>query len=372
MQKESISSRQGISILIMFLFGSSVIMGVSTEAGQDGWFSLLLAVAFFIPVALVYARIMRLYPKKDIFEIMETALGKPAGKILTVLLSLYAVHLSALVLRNFSEFIQVIALPKTPQLTMMIGMLLVTVYLARSGAKALGRWSLVAIILVLAVVVFTVVFSIDRMRFEHIQPVLVHDLPKIASGAFNIFSFPFAESVLLLGIASAIKKKDSPYKLYIFGALLGAAVLLVVILRNLFVLGPAMLQADYFPSYTAARIVRVADFLSRIEGSISMNLILAGIVKITLCLLAASKGTARLIGLEDYRQIVLPVGLIVLALCTVLYKNIMEMFDFVRFYPYYALPFQVILPILVWIAAEIRTRKQKNVSGRKIRKVRMA
>lgn len=360
MQKEIIPFRQAMCMLLLFLFGSSVVMGVTTVMEQDAWASLLLGAAFFIPLALIYARIIRLYPGKDLFDILETLFGKIIGKLITALLCWYAVHLGGLVLRNFSEFIQVVSMPETPQLPLMVVMLLVTVYLAKSGVESLGRWSLVAMPAVLLIVLLTVVLSLGRMEYTNLQPVLAHGANEIAASAYSVLAFPFAETVLLLSVANAIKKQDSPYKLYLYATLLGALMLLIIILRNLCALGAPMLSAEYFPSYTAARVINVGDFFTRIEGTISMNFILAGITKITLCLLAASKGAARLFGIRDYRQIVLPVSLFALALCAIVHKNAMEMFDFLSVYQYYVIPFQIVIPLAVWVAAEIKSRRQKK------------
>jgi spore germination protein KB len=107
------------------------------------------------------------------------------------------------------------------------------------------------------------------------------------------------------------------------------------------------------------KLIDVADYFARIEGFISMNFILAGIIKITVCLMAATKGTARLFGINNYRKLLLPVSLLVVALSVIVYKNVMEMFDFLKFYTYYAIPFQVIIPLVVWIAAVVRIRKRR-------------
>jgi spore germination protein KB len=46
-----------------------------------------------------------------------------------------------------------------------------------------------------------------------------------------------------------------------------------------------------------------------------------------------------------------------------IYKSIMEMFEWaLDIYKYYAIPFQVILPLFIWIFAEIKSRKIKRVS----------
>lgn len=360
MGKEQITNRQALCVLVLFIFGSTVVLGASGEAEQDSWMSLLIAAASIIPIAAVYARIIKLYPGKDIFEIFETLFGMIVGKVVIVLMSWYALHLASLVIRNFSEFIQIVSMPETPQLPLMIAIMVVTAYIAKSGIEALGRWSLVVIPVVVGVVLLTTVLAIPKMEFSNILPVMEHDLGSITSGAFSMFAFPFAETVLFLGVASAVKKEDSPYRIYIKAIVIAGAVLLVVIVRNLQILGPASVQARYFPSYTAVRIIEVGDFMSRIEGVIAMNFVLTGIVKITLSLLVAAKGTARLFGLSDYRQIVMPVGILAVALSAIVYDNTMQMFAFLPIYQFYALPFQVGIPLLVWIAAEVKAKKQKK------------
>jgi len=64
--------------------------------------------------------------------------------------------------------------------------------------------------------------------------------------------------------------------------------------------------------------------------------------------------------MQGYREILAPACLMSLALSVTSYESMMHLFDFVRtYYPIYAAPFQVIIPLLIWIAAEIRTRRKK-------------
>lgn len=360
MGKEQVTNRQALCVITLFIFGSTVILGGSSEAEQDSWISLLLAALIILPFTIVYARIIRLYPGKDLFEILEILFGKIFGKVLIILMSWYALHLGALVLRNFSEFIQITSMPETPQLPLMIAMMVVTAYVAKSGIEALGRWSLAVIPVVIFVILITTVLAIPKMEFDNILPVMEHGLGTIASGAYGIFTFPFAETVLFLGVASAIKTSDSPYKIYTRSIGVATVALLFVVVRNLEVLGPVTMKSRYFPSFSAARVIEVGDFLSRIEGVISMNFLLTGVVKISLCLLAAAKGTAKLFGFNDYRSMVMPVAILMVALSATVYTNVMEMFSFLKYYQFYAIPFQIIIPLAVWITAEFKVKKQKK------------
>lgn len=360
MLEQPLTSRQAISVIVLFNFGSSVVIGVSTSVGQDNWLSMLLATLLMIPAVLMYARILKLNPGQGLFDAIEARLGKVAGKIVTMLMAWYALHLCALVMRNFSEFIQISSLLDTPQLPVLVILVITVCFLARYGCKALGKWSVVMVQVVLGIVLLTVLLSLNVMRFDNILPVFEHPFGKIAQDAFSIFAFPFCEAVLFMSFADCLRKGDEPRNIYLSGMLLSGLVLLVIILRNLFVLGASLVSIAYFPSYVAARIISLGDFLSRIEGSISVNFILAGIVKITVCLIAASKGISKLFGTGDYRQLALPTALLAMALAFVLYKNTMEMFAFIEYYPLYASLFQVLLPAILWIASEIGAKRTKT------------
>ncbi len=358
MNKETISLRQAIYSIMLFIFGSSIVLGVSGTAEQDAWISLLLAMAGTFPLFMMYARIIRLYPETDFFDIVTSLFGNIIGKIVIVLFTWYAIHLAALVLRNFSEFLQIVSMPETPELPLMVALVLVTAYLAKGSTSVLGKWSVVMFPIVAIVILLTVVLSVKDMDLTNLLPIMEKGWVPVLEGAFQIVTFPFAETVVFLCLAGSIKKQDSPYKIYGYSLLFGGLFLALVMVRNIAILGPTMVGISYFPSYTTARILRLGDFLSRIEGTITMNFLLSGIVKIAICLAAGAKGIAKLFNINAYKNMLMPVSMLALALCAIVYKSAMEMFGFLKYYQFYAIPFQIIIPLAVWITAEIKAKKK--------------
>ncbi|MCE5235489.1 MAG: endospore germination permease [Clostridiaceae bacterium] len=350
-------------IIIMFVIGSTVVVGVSTAARRDAWMSILVATAYAIPVVLMYARIMKLFPEMGFYDIMESVAGKVGGKILIALFTWYAFHLGSLVLRNFIEFIQMNVLRETPRIAVMILFMSAISYLVKSGLLTMGKLAVLSLGVFLFVMVVTVVGSVNQMDLRYILPVLSTDWSIMLEDGFNIFSFPFAETVLFLVAASAVRKQDSPYRIYMWSLLFSAAVLIIIVIRNILILGPAMTVASYFPSYVAARIINIGDFFARIEGSISINFILSGIIKISVCLFAAAEGTAKLAGLNSHKRLVLPISLMMMALCEIVYSNLMEMFAWLKPYSFYAIPFQIIFPALIWVLAEIKAHKAAKLGA---------
>ncbi|WP_101911084.1 GerAB/ArcD/ProY family transporter [Marasmitruncus massiliensis] len=361
MQKDYITFQQHIFIILLFVLGSSVLFGVNTAAAQDSWIALILATLFALPMVLIYARILKLFPETDLFGIIDQVFGKIVGKVLVALLTWYALHLCALVLRNFTEYISIVALPETPQVVVMAFLLVITMYLARSKPKTLGQWAVISGITVILLIAFTIILAIKDIDFKNLLPIMPNGPKGVIIGAGQIFTFPFAETVVFLSIGNSIKKEESSYKIYVFAIISSAFIMLLAILRNIVTLGVPMSNNSYFSSFNMARTIHIGDFLSRIEGTISVNLILAGLTKITVSLICAAKGISSLFQIKNFEHMVSPIGLLTMSLCAILYRNTLEMFDFLKYYSIYAIPFQVIIPVIIWITAERYAKKKKSL-----------
>jgi spore germination protein KB len=364
MAKETITLRQAVFIVFMFISGTFIMLNLDPKAEQDTWISMLMGAVAAIPLMLVYARITRLFPCMDIFQIIKALFGVVVAKTLTLLLVWYSLGLFALVMRSFADFIKIASMPETPQLPILLIMMLMAAYIVRSGIESLGKFSIVGFGVIIFVVIITSVLSLNKIDFSNMQPVLAHDIGALSSGAFSFLMFPLAETVLILGIADSIKKTDSPRRIYLVGIALSVAVALAVVVRNIGLLGVPMMQAEYYPSYITVRLISVGDVLTRVEGTISMNYILAGFTKTALCLLVASKGLASLFGVENYKTLVLPAGLLGLALSATVYNSAMELVGYFSAYSIYVVPFGIVLPLIVWIAAEAKTKRAGRAPGK--------
>lgn len=361
MNKEIISDIQGMKLIILFIFGSTLVMGTGGEAGRDMWISIIGAILLALPMLLVYARITSLFPGKDLFEILELSFGKIGGKLISLIFVWFAFHLGALVLRNFGEFIVTVALPETPMIVPMIFFAFLCIWGAKSGIETLAKCADYFIVFVMGLIVLYGLLAVGSMDTDNIPPIMGKGLLEALKGVHSAFTFPFAETVVFLMVFSSLREKKSAYKAYIPALLIAGGVVIYISLRNIMVLGPLTIKAVYFPSYSAISRVNVGNFLQRIEIGVTIVFLLSGFIKISICLLGATKGAARVLGLEDYRRLVVPIGLLMVNLAFTVYKDIVEMFEWAfKVWPYYALPFQVFLPILIWIVVELKERARNR------------
>lgn len=357
MQKEKITDKEGIGLLMIFEIGSTLIIGIGGAAKNDAWIAGIAGIIMAAPMLIIYSRILSLFPGKDLFDILNTVLGNVAGKITAVIYIWYALHLGALVLRNFGEFINTVAMPETPIFVSLFCMGLVCIIAVRLGIEVMGRTTMYFLPLLLAIIITVQFLGIPKLHLNYIKPILGDGLIPVIKGGFLAFSFPFAESVLFICVFDSLKTKKSPYKVYFLGTLFSGAIIITITIRNIAVLGN-MLGSYYFPSYAAVGRISIGDFLQRIEVTVSTEFIFGIFIKSSVCLFAACKGIGKILNLKNYRYIVTQTGLLMIYFSYIVYDNIVDMkYWAFKVYPYYAFPVQVIFPIIIWLLAEVKARK---------------
>ncbi len=355
--KEQVNDKEAICILIIFTLGSTILTGIAGEAENDKWFAGVIGLLIAMPMILIYARILHIFRGRDIFDILVLLFGQIGGRVIALFFFWYCFHLGALVTRNFGEFINVVALPETPMMVPMLAVGLLAVYAVVKGIEVIGRTSAYILPITLAILIMVQLLAIPEMSFSNLKPFLGTDTSTLLKSSFSSFSFPFAESVLFLGVFFTLKTKKSPYKVYFTGLSIAGALIIVITARNTLILGDVG-NSFFFPSYVAVSGISIGEFIQRIEVSVAFVLAVGSFIKISICLYVAVNILAKVFKLRDYRTIVLQTGLIMVFMGHILYKSTMDMQDWaIKIYPFYAFPFQVILPIVVWILSEVKKKK---------------
>lgn len=361
MGKEIISDKQGICVITLFTIGSTLILGAAGEAKSDAWIAIIAALMAGLIISQIYARLLFLFPRKDLFEILEIVFGKIFGRIIGCVFIWYAFHLGTLVLRNYGEFIDNIALPETPMILSMVVLAFLSAWVAKEGVEVLGRVSEIFLMVIFAIVFTTQLLILPQIEIRNLEPILGNGIAPVVQGAFSSFTFPFAEAVVFLMVLSCLKEKKSCYKVFRWGLIVGGIMILIISIRNILVLSSDVIGLFYFPSYVAVTRVNIANFLQRLEITVSIVFTVCVFIKISVCLIASARGTARVFGLKNYRIIVMPITILMISISYILYEGAMDMLEWAfQVYPYYALPFQVFLPIAILISAEIKTRRVKS------------
>lgn len=357
MNKEVISDKQGICIMVLTIIGTSIIIVMGLDAKQDLWLANILSILMALPVIMIYSRLHYIFPGKDLFDILDFCFGKFIGKIISILYIWFAFHIGVLIISDFGYFINILSLHETPDVIPRMAIAILGIWAVKEGIEVLGRWAEFFTPIIILFISMIILLSIPNMNLDNIRPVLFNGIKPVLKGAFYSFAFPYAETILLTMFFADFKTRKSPYKVYIAGLIIGGIILVIFNLTNILVLGVNTMSRSYYPSYNVASRIHVGNIFQRLESISEIVFLLGGFIKMSICLLSVSKGISKLFGYNNYRFIVTPIALLMGTLSLSI-DSIIEVIEFASTVsPYYKFPFQVIVPVVLWITAEIKKRQ---------------
>ncbi|SMB87966.1 spore germination protein KB [Desulfonispora thiosulfatigenes DSM 11270] len=366
MLKEVISDRQGISMIILFLVGSTSIFGVGMISQKDMWLGIIMALIMVLPLIFIYIRLHNLFPDQDYYDILEICLGKVLSKIIFFIKFLWIAYFTADIFDTYGQFIKTVNLPNTPQIIPILAMGLLSIWVLKEGIEVLGRWSEFFVYFPFGLLIFMVILLIPQIEITNVTPVLQDGIRPILKGGFQTFTFPFSQIVVFTAAFQYFRDKRSPRKIYLSGFFISFIYIFLIATVSLAVLGPDSMERMYFPIYSAAARISVGELLQRLEIIVATSFILGGFVKVSILLLCTTKAFTKLFGFTEYRFIVVPIALIILNLSYFAYDSIMHYFEFnYEIWPTLLFPFTVIIPILTWIIAEIKHRGKRGKGSKK-------
>lgn len=361
MNKEFISDKQGILMIVMFIIGSSSLMVMGLEAERDIWLAIILAIAVGTVIMLMYARILSILPGKDLYETLEFFFGKILGRIFILIIAWFIFDLGAIVLRNFAQFAVTVALTETPIIIPMVGMVITCALAVKLGIEVLARWTELFIILLFVFIAASLMLLLKYMDIDNLRPALYNGFGPIFKGALGVVTFPLGETIAFLLIFPSFKKNASPYKVFPLGLLIGGVIIFLTSLADVMVIGVDAASSLYYPTYITLSRINLGEFFQRLEVVAALVFVIAVFFKISVLLMGACKGVARVLGFKDHRFTVLPLAALMVNESYSSFYNMTEYHEWVfKVWPYYSPIFEIMTPLIILIIIEIKLRRKKK------------
>lgn len=366
--KVQISKWQLASVTLGFLVGTSTLVTSGTVAGHDGWMSQIIAGGFGLIAALIWMRLGNLYPGKLPAEYFKIIVGKWAGTLLSLIYVWFCLHLGALVVSNVKYAYLATVFVETPGAVLVVCMMALAVYAVHLGLETFARSAEIItplVMLFLVLITSLAFFTPGLARFNSLLPLLERGITPVIKGAFSAFAFPFGEAVVLLSFLPFVSKQQSASKHVLLPFVVTAGLLSLVAARNMAVLGESGVAQSMFPSLLSTQLIDIGTFIQRLDSLILFVWTFASFIKISACLFAAVLNLGVLLDLAQPSVLAFSMGSFVASLSEINFKNIIEMLDFAEFvWPFYAFPFQFLMPFILLIVARRKKGKSSELDGR--------
>lgn len=349
-------------VMVMYLMSTSFLVAPGIRAGKDIWLAYLLGLSITILLMLIYGRMANYIPGKDFYEILESLMGRPLTVIVLVVMSVYFFQLYSYVLRQFGGFVNSVGIPEAPQIVPVICMGVLTVLAMLSGIEVLGRWTEYFLIPIAGFILFTVFMLGKYMDLNHLRPVLENGFVPVIKGAWGLLSLPFGEVVIFLFVLPPFKKKRDSYKVLILGQLIASGLIILPTMADVLVLGVDMVTRLYYPTYSTLAIIRIGEFIQRLDVVAASIFTVAIFFKVTILLLAIIKCLGKIFKIDEPRILAMPVMALAINYGHIAFPgNFLQYEGISQFWPYYSMIFQLFIPILLFGFLEYRMAKRKKM-----------
>lgn len=355
MNSEKISIRQMTMWFILYQLGSAFLVlpsNLASIAKQDAWISLSLVLAVQVLMIMVYTGIVKHFNGVPFEQYIQTLFGKWFGKLFLLMFTLmFPFLIMSLSLRDLGEYITTVIMPETPMEAIFVMMLGAVIYVVYCGVTSIGRAAEVLFFLVMALLVLGYLSLIPTAKVSNLLPVFEFGWKPIVHASFTNIAFPYIESVLFLYFTTQPEKwRNIVMKSSLFSGALFMYVTVIVIA----VLSQGVVSTLTFSSYFAVRTISFSEFFERFEVAVSVVWFIAIFFRLSLLMYVSAKGLAAVFQLENYRSLLIPLGLMAYVIAGVLWPNTAVILTTYRIWPYYAMIFGIICPILIWIVGQIK------------------
>lgn len=268
MNQTKLSSLEAISLILTITIAHTVlslprILLNSTKSAT--LLNLVYVTGIVLFLAWLIYRCFKRFPGQDILDISEFLGGKIFKNILGGCFIFYFIVSSSVLLRNFSQSIQVIYFPMTNVtfviLFFIIAMTIVNYLSFHASFRATSFIMPLAIITVL----FLFFANIDNFSFSRMFPILGNGfIDTFITGIGNISAF-CGISVLYF-LPPLLKKPENYKKICIASVLISAIYLLLCVATLLFMFEFFISNDEIMPLYSATRYIEFGSFVQRLES----------------------------------------------------------------------------------------------------------
>ncbi|MHB1314185.1 MAG: GerAB/ArcD/ProY family transporter [Christensenellales bacterium] len=354
-QPPEIKRSQYTYLLAAFIMGSYLIMTFVKKLGaHDLWIIIVSGFLLSVPLLLCFVLLSKKFPNLNLAQILETVYGRIGGKAVAFLYFLNFLLLSSFNHTDVASFYGSVVMPETPQVVFLVVFGLLCAFAASRGIAAVAKISLLVVVYTLltsSIATLLLAGKIDLKNFLPFFEMPAGDYLQ-ASGIYAVISF--GEAVILLSFMPMVKNKVKLPRYTVAGMAVALLFYLVVIFRDTSVLGPAHMVYNQ-SAYQSARMINIADFITRVELLITASLTSILFIKNSVLLYGLANTFRQIFGLKSYRPILLPLGSIAVVLALVKFPSEIAHLNWGLHYAFfYSMFFNVLFPLATLLVAKLR------------------
>ncbi|WP_341357403.1 endospore germination permease [Rossellomorea sp. y25] len=368
MNKVSISALELCSMMLLFLTGSTIVVGLNFSAMEDSILAIAMEVGFGIILFYYYLLLLKRSSWLEFIPLLKMGFGPFLSKVLAVVFSFYFLYIAGRVMNDFAFFTTQLLYPDAPNWIASIPFLLVVGYCTMLGIEAIARSAVIVTFFTFFIlaVLWLLGFLSEEFQVQYLFPLFSQGWEPLKKMIFPTgLTFPYGELVVFLVLLPFIAKKEKLQKIVWIPIVSAGLIVMITMEMVIGLLHAPFANTYYFPFVKAMELVSYLGVVEHLEIFTYLLLIGGGFMKVSVFLYAAQVVLTQLFKLKQKNWHVLFLLVAVYLLSLHRSDDIAEhLYVGLKLVPYYLhIPIQFILPLILGVVVFWKTRKKQSVQG---------
>ncbi|MBI0580922.1 GerAB/ArcD/ProY family transporter [Neobacillus cucumis] len=328
MKTEQISQNQLLLFFILYFFSTLVGFGASHLiylSQYDSLIVLCLSALTGIILAFFVIKLAKRRPNEFIVHYGKEIFPNWIHISFMAIFFFSLLNSSALILREYEDFIVQIYLPKTPNWAVGCMFGVVVAVTARLGFENLFRIAQGLFYLVIIANIGNMLFIGKELRWERwIAFITNHSGQGIFMGSYSTAHF-FGEAFILLFLFPYLTQKHKTFKSIIWASFFSILFISSNIIWLLLLFGPNLASHLTYPMLEMIRYIRIADFIQNLDHLLISIWATTVFIKVTVLFTISVQILAQLFRLKDHRPLVFSLTAVMIVLSINISSGFAEM-----------------------------------------------
>ncbi|MEF2967177.1 GerAB/ArcD/ProY family transporter [Paenibacillus sp. M1] len=312
--KVFINPKELFSLMILFEFGTAIVVPIGLQADHAIWLAILAAIPGGILLYLLYNYLFRQYPDQIISGCIRKIVGPFLGWPLSLFILSYFLYNAARNLREGGDLLVSSTYDETPLFVINFITAFVMIYVLSKGVEVffrMGQIYLFVILLTGIVGIVVLIFSGD-MKISNILPLFDSWTSVLRTAYPSILLFPFGEIFCFMTVLPLLTDKQSSGKTGAAAVAISGLLLSLTHALQIIMIGSSIYTRSNFSLLAAISIVDIANFLQRLDALAILTLIICVFFKMSMYSYAVMAILADLLRISSPQKLAVPVGIVVL------------------------------------------------------------
>lgn len=336
---------------------------LAEKVGTDGWLVILAAGFLSILLVSMVNSVAVKYPGKSMVEFGRELVPSPVANIISLIYMVEFLIIGGVILKFFNEVMNVFLLSRTPFQVINITILLLAIYMVRSGIEAMGRLFMMATLILLIPTIVIGLSILPDINVANFLPILHTekiDLLKTIPQTISSYS----GFQIIFFVTFFVKEDKKSIKKYEIVSMISVIFLyLSIYLVTLGKYGATKLEYQLWPVMSLMRSIQIPSaFLENIDALVMSVWMVSVFTSLSVALYGSSFIFSRLLKTNEMKPFVIPAAIIIYFIGS-LPENLAEKISYSdKAVSMTSIITLLIVPVLYFIISKVKGKKQVNTS----------